>query len=41
MISVHIEDGMVPPHDWDKLVLASGVTLIDAENIKGILGGAK
>jgi len=37
MISVHIDDGMVPPHDWDKLVLASGVTLIDAENIKEIL----
>jgi len=28
---------MVPPHDWDKIVLASGVTLIDAENIKEIL----
>ena len=37
MISVHIEDGMVPPHDWDKLVIASGVTLIDSENIKEIL----
>ena len=41
MISVHIEDGMVPPHDWDKLVIASGVTLIDAENVKEILGAKK
>jgi hypothetical protein len=41
MISVHIEDGMVPPHDWDKLVIASGVTLIDAENIKEILAAKK
>jgi hypothetical protein len=41
MISVHIEDGMVPPHDWDKIVIASGVTLIDAENIKEILAAKK
>ena len=37
MISVQIEDDMVPPHDWDKLVLESGETLIDAERIKEIL----
>ena len=37
MISVQIEDGMVPPHDWDRLVLESGETLIDAERIKEIL----
>jgi hypothetical protein len=41
MISVQIEDGMVPPHDWDKLVLESGETLIDAERIKQILGAKK
>jgi len=41
MVSMHIEDGMVPPNDWDKLVLASGVTLIDAENIKQIFGAKK
>ena len=41
MISVHMEDGMVPPHDWDKLVIASGVTLIDSENIKEILAAKK
>ena len=41
MVSVHIEDGMVPPHDWDKLVLASGALIVDGENIKEILGAKK
>ena len=41
MVSVQIEDGMVPPHDWDSLVMASGVTVIDAQNIKEILVAKK
>jgi hypothetical protein len=41
MVSVQIEDGMVPPHDWDKLVLESGETLIGAERIKEILAAKK
>ncbi|MBV5333037.1 hypothetical protein JZU54_05700, partial [bacterium] len=40
-ICVVAEDGMVPPHNWDERVLASGCTLIDAENIEKILGTKK
>ena len=37
-IVINIEDGMVPPHDWDERVIASGATLIDSSNIQQILG---
>jgi hypothetical protein len=40
-ICVVAEDGMVPPHNWDERILASGCTLIDAENIEQILGTKK
>ena len=41
MVSVQIEDCMLPPHDWDKIVLESGETLIGAERIKEILAAKK
>lgn len=41
MICVEMQDGMVPPHNWDQKVMASGATLIDAEEIKRLLGSEK
>jgi hypothetical protein len=41
VIQVNAEDGMVAPHGWDDRILASGCTLIDAENIEQILGAKK
>jgi hypothetical protein len=40
-IVVHVEDGMVPPHYWDKRVLESGLVMIDKTNIEGLLGAKK
>jgi regulator of extracellular matrix RemA (YlzA/DUF370 family) len=40
-IEILAEDGMIPPHNWDDRILASGCKLIDAENIEQILGVKK
>ena len=40
-ICVVAEDGMVPPHNWDERVLASGCTLIDETDLMLILGAQK
>jgi glycosyltransferase involved in cell wall biosynthesis len=41
VIRVNVEDGMVPPNNWDERVLTCGETVIDAENIERILGAKK
>ena len=40
-IVVNVEDGMVPPHYWDKRVLESGLVMIDKTNIESVLGAKK
>jgi len=37
-IVINVDDGMVPPHNWDERAIASGATLIDASNLQQILG---
>ncbi len=41
VIRVNVEDGMVPPNNWDERVLTCGETVIDVENIERILGAKK
>jgi hypothetical protein len=40
-IEILAEDGMIPPHNWDERIVASGCKLIDSENIEQILGVKK
>jgi hypothetical protein len=40
-IEIYVEDGMVPPNNWDERVLTCGETVIDEGNIERILGAKK
>jgi hypothetical protein len=41
VIRVNVEDGMVPPNNWDERLIAAGEIIIDNENIERILGAKK